>query len=74
MKEGDEIVICKKDYFEWCKVNEKYIKEYDIYHNVCLVPYEPNKKGLIRITNAAFREYFITLAEYRDYRIDEILE
>ena len=74
MKEGDILIICKKDYFEWCKINEIFIKEYDMYKNVCIVPYESDRKGFIRITNAVFKEHFITLAEYRDSRIDEILE
>lgn len=69
-----DVIICKKDYFEYCKTNEVFIKEYDPYGNICILPYESDRKGSIRITNAAFLEYFIILAEYRNIRIDEILE
>ena len=63
--------ICKKDYDIYAKKDEVFIIEYERGYFILK---SESRIGSITIINKTFKEHFITLAEYRDIRIDEILE
>jgi len=67
MKKGDKVV-CKKDY-------DIYAKSGDIFLIIEYAHGCVSLKGNSNITiiNKTFNEYFMTLSEYRDKRINDIL-
>ena len=72
MKVGD-VTVCKKDFGQFAKKDEIFIIKY-LHQTAVEIAVNIYDKKSFTILNSYFPEYFMSAGEYREYRINQILE
>jgi len=72
MKVGD-VTVCKKDFGQFAKKDQIFIIKY-LHSTSVEIAVNIDDKKSFTILNTYFLEYFMSVGEFRDYRINQIFE
>ena len=72
MKKGD-ITICKKDFGMFAKKDDMFVIK-SLHATSVEISVSIEEKKSFTILNTYFTEYFMTSGEFREFRINQILE